>query len=146
MIVIEVLNYNYKPLPNLKLSILERRAFEHFVAQKFVDRIKEKINKQNFDMKFQPLSSQYLRTKTIRREREGFWERTGALESLVVAKKAMFNPRVTFQHRKATYREIARALEYGTFAIPPRPLFREVLHEMRKNEELYYLMFKEGRK
>lgn len=146
MIIIEVLNYSYKPLPKIKMGILERRSYEHYLAEIYVLRIKEKINKQEFDRQYQPLSTNYLRSKTTNNERTGFWERTGILESLVVAKKAMFNPRVTFKYDKRKYTEISRYLEYGTFQIPPRPLFREVLNEIREKEMFYYLKFREERK
>ena len=53
---------------------------------------------------------------------------------------------VTFKSRRREMLEISRYLEYGTYIIPPRPLFREVLHEFKNKEEIYYTMFKEGRK
>ena len=131
MVIIKLIGKEIKFKP---VNGFSDKELSLMVARELVKRLKKRIEEQ--DSKWKPLNKEYLEYK----KRHGLdlrkWVATGELESSITVKHSHGSYYVTFLRKKNKegrfFETIARANEYGTSRIPPRPLFRPVLEAFRK--------------
>lgn len=132
MIYIEVLNFAWDPSGGKK--------FQRYLAERFVQRIRESIEFQEYAGQWRMLNPAYKKKKIETGLSPNMWEATGELKNALYVK---WNNVIGWDGRRKhscgmKYKELARKLEYGDGNIPARPLFRLVLLDFRANLDKYY--------
>lgn len=149
MIYLEVIRTKWEPGKEILKDATpkEIKEFETFIANRYVELVKERVETQRYRSKWSPLSRAYLQKK----REEGWslktWEATGQLMKELKVKS---NNVVGFDNRKVHKESgerllsIARKNEYGSFKVPARPLFRLVYSYMKKSIRFFYNEFERG--
>lgn len=148
MIYIEVIHVKWEPGKVIMKGCSKKdiKEFESYVAKRYVEMVRLRVQQQKFPYKWAPLSSWYLEEKKKNGWSLKTWEATGQLMKQLKVKS---NNVVGFDNRKRhkvsgeKLIDIARKNEYGNLNTPARPLFRLVYWYMRKNIEIYYKEFLE---
>lgn len=149
MIYIEVIRVKWEPGKSLMdgASPKEIKEFESYIAHKYVQLVKERVDTQKFKSKWSPLSYLYLKEKKEKGLSLKTWEATGQLmkELRVKSKNVIgFDNRKVHKSSGERLISIARENEYGSSKVPARPLFRLVYWYMRKNIRFFYNDFVRG--
>lgn len=127
-----------------------QKEFAHWIADLLKFRVREAINKQNFPVKYKPLSPAYVAKKKKEGGKSGFWRNT---EFLVHNIKVWESPSAVFnvgfpkhlKHKSSNefLVDIARSLEFGVKErnLPARPLFTPYARIISKSIIRYFVIF-----
>lgn len=151
MIYIEILNLKWEPGRVVMKGSPRKEvlAFESYIAKKYVELVRDRVETQKFKAKWAPLSPRYLGKKKEKGWSLKTWEATGQLMKELKVKSHNV---VGFDNRKVhkvsgeKLLAIARKNEYGTSEVPARPLFRLVYWYMSKNIGYFYNRYRGGDK
>lgn len=120
-------------------------AYQDFLANEYVMNVYNAIEEEQFKNSWRPLTPGYRKYKASRGLAPYCWEATGQLKNGLRVKSGRvvgFDGRM--RHSSGlSYNKLVRKLEYGSGRVPPRPLFRLVLEDMKVNEDYYKRMFEE---
>ena len=120
--------------------------FQLYLAKEYTRLVKLSIDQQRYRARWKDLTPGYLEYKRKHGLSLNIWEATGELKnSLKVSapkgKKTIvigFDKRRNHKGSSAKLWKIAKWLEYGTFRMPPRPLFRMVYLYMSSNINYFW--------
>lgn len=125
-----------------------KREFQIYLAQEYARLIKLSIDLQRYKSKWKDLTPGYSEYKRKHGLSNKIWEATGELKnslrvSVVRGKPIVigFDKRKNHKGTRTRLWKIAVYLEYGTFRIPPRPLFRQVYVYMSSHIEYFWDKF-----
>lgn len=149
MIYIEVIKVKWEPGKDILAGASKKdiKDFEEYIAQRYVDLVKERVETQKYSAKWAPLSRRYLQEKREKGWSLKTWEATGQLmrELKVKSKRVIgFDNRKVHKESGERLLSIARKNEYGSFKVPSRPLFRLVYWYMSKNIRYFYESYVRG--
>ena len=147
MIYIQVINKYWSPGRDIIKDEVIRSQFEDYIANEFIEYIKQSIDIQRYKRGWSPLNKSYVQYKRDNNLSIKTWEATSQLKNSL---KVFNRPNMieigyskSVRHKMSGDKlyEIAKKLEYGSIKVPPRPLFRLSFLYMSKNIRLYYNRF-----
>ena len=141
MIYIEPIHVKWEPG---KHRGIEDKSFESYMAQNYVELVKERVREEKYKSKWKPLSPAYKKWKEDNNLSPKTWEATGELMRNLKVKSHNtigFDNRRRHKMSGEKYIDITRKLEYGNRSVPARPLFRLVYWYMSKNIEFFYVKY-----
>lgn len=127
-------------LPDRRRQTLQWR-FAEFVAKRYRERVKRAVLRQEYSGVWVPLSEKYKDSKIRTGLNPGMWIATSELINSIVAYRRSNDYVVGVDRRKVHKGSktrlwiIAKALEFGTGRIPPRPLLLPVKREIYRDME-----------
>lgn len=143
--------YYVMSLPERRRNALQRK-FADYVAREYRDRLRRAVIRQELAGSWKPLNEAYRDSKVQNGLNPGMWIATSRLiESVVVIRTPMamvvgIDRRKVNKESKTHLWLIAKALEYGTDKIPPRPLFRPIKRKLERDlPRLFVKFLEEGR-
>ena len=149
MIYLEVIKVKWEPGKDILAGASKKdiKDFEDYIAQRYVDLVRERVKTQKYSSKWAPLSRRYLQKKKEMGWSLKTWEATGQLmrELKVKSRRVVgFDNRKVHKESGERLLSIARKNEYGSFKVPARPLFRLVYWYMGKNMRYFYDCYVRG--
>ena len=134
MIYIQVLDKYWEPGKDAGLTGIKALMYDKKIAKIFVEEIKRNIDTER--LRHAPLSRRYLQSKAKKGYSLKKWEATSHLKDSLTVKRISITTYMVGWDRKLHYNgerivTIAKRLEYGTMTMPPRPLFRDTLKQMK---------------
>lgn len=124
-----------------------QKEFAEYIAEKYKEQLQKAINNQRFRAKWPPLSVEWLHYKQTHGLSLKCWEATGLLKRSIKVFPTLWgwavgpDPHMRYKRSGVPVLAVARALEYGTRRIPPRPLFRPTAEYIRKHIKDYWTVF-----
>lgn len=120
--------------------------FSRFVAKEIARLVVQAIDDQRYKSKWKPLSEKYLEWKKRNGRSPKIWESTGMLKLSIDYDNVTdeifvgIDPYLRYPSGEQVL-QVAQWLEYGTYKIPERPIFRPILQYVRGNIKFFYNKF-----
>lgn len=124
--------------------------FSRFIAKEISILLVKAINDQRYKSKWKPLTPSYKDWKSKNGLSTKIWEATGKLKLSIDYDNVGdvifvgIDPYIRYEDGLQVL-QVAKWMEYGTYKMPERPLFRPILQYVKSNVKYFYNKFlKEG--
>lgn len=124
--------------------------FSRFMAKEIARLLVQAIDDQRYKSRWKPLTPGYKDWKKSKGWSTKIWEATGTLKFSIDYDNVSdlilvgIDPYIKYDDGTSVL-QVARWMEYGTYKMPERPLFRPILQYVRGNVKYFYNKFlKEG--